>query len=101
MILIQSIYTLVSICGLISFGKAINDSILVNVGRKYTEHVYWESYMMQVLFLIILACHIPYLYFSGKESLLIIVDELMRRSTSFALAQKLKFNHDVEESVSD
>ena len=90
MILVQSIYTVVSICGLLSFGQSINDSILINVGMNYTDHVYWESYFMQIVFLVILACHIPYLYFSGKESLLIMVDEIMRRSTSFALSKKLQ-----------
>lgn len=45
---------------------------------------------MQLFFLVILACHIPYLYFSGKESILIIVDEIMRGSTSLAMAIKFK-----------
>ena len=101
MILVQSIYTVVSICGLFSFGKGIQDSILVNVGMKYKDDIYWESYLMQVVFLIILACHIPYLYFSGKESLLVIVDEIMRRSTSFALSKKLQHNRDVGDALSE
>jgi hypothetical protein len=44
---------------------------------------------MQFLFLIILGCHIPYLYFSGKEALLIIIDEYMRESISLTLSKKL------------
>ena len=59
-------------------------------------HVYWESYVMQFLFLIILACHIPYLYYSGKESLLIIIDETMRKSISYTLSKKLQNNIDIE-----
>lgn len=43
---------------------------------------------MQFFFLIILACHIPYLYFSGKEALLIAIDEVMRRSISLVLSKK-------------
>ena len=44
---------------------------------------------MQFLFLVILACHVPYLFFSGKESILIIIDEIMRGSISLTLAKKL------------
>ena len=44
---------------------------------------------MEILFLTILGCHIPYIYFSGKEALLIVVDEIMRRSISLVLTKKL------------
>ena len=54
--------------------------------------MYFEAYIMQIMFLIILACHIPYLFFSGKEALLIIIDETMRRSISLTLSKKLLQN---------
>lgn len=54
----------------------------------HIAEAYWESYIMQLFFLIILACHIPYLYFSGKEALLIMIDEIMRRSISLVLSKK-------------
>lgn len=44
---------------------------------------------MQFLFLIILGCHIPYLFYSGKEALLIMIDEVMRKSISLTLSKKL------------
>jgi len=53
------------------------------------ESVYPENYVMQFFFLIILACHIPYLFFSGKEAILIVIDEIMRRSISLVLSKKL------------
>jgi hypothetical protein len=56
---------------------------------KTAESVYPENYVMQFLFLIILACHVPYLFFSGKEAILIIIDEIMRKSISFTLSKKL------------
>ena len=59
--------------------------------------VYTESYIMQILFLIIIACHIPYLFFSGKEALLIIIDEYMRNSISSTLSKKLLDGGDMNE----
>ena len=52
---------------------------------------------MQILFLIIIACHIPYLFFSGKEALLIIIDEYMRNSISATLSKKLLDGGDIDE----
>lgn len=64
--------------------------MLANLGADSKgDAVFWENYLMRFLFLIILACHIPYLYFGGKEALLIIIDEIARRSISFTLAEKL------------
>lgn len=48
------------------------------------------------MFLIILACHVPYLFFSGKEALLIMIDEVMRKSISLTLSKKL-LNENAEE----
>ena len=44
--------------------------------------------------MIVLACHIPYVFFAGKEGLCILIDELDRKSISTALWAKYQ---DLEE----
>ena len=46
----------------------------------------------QVSFCIVLCCHVPFIFFSGKEALLITVDEIRRKSISNALWHKLQAN---------
>ena len=80
------IYTLLSISGVFLFGHQIENSnanILNNINDEYAigllkGHSHWEAYVLRVLFLVVLACHIPFIFFSGKEALLIIIDETDR-----------------------
>ena len=63
------------------------DNIINNPGFTGVSH--WESYALRFLSMVVLACHIPFIFFSGKEALLIIVDEYTRRSISQTLDERL------------
>lgn len=72
-----------------TFGSEIKESVLENIGEKYGGEVSFLARLMQILFFFILACVIPFIFFSGKESILMIIDEIMRRSISYTLSKKL------------
>lgn len=85
MFFVQFVYIGLAFTGIFMYGSNIKDSLLINIGdfkNLLTDKSYWEVYMMQILFILILICHIPYIFYSGKESLLIIIDEIMRKSIS-------------------
>ena len=48
--------------------------------------------MIQIAFIIVLFCHIPFIFFAGKEGLCIIIDEILRKSISNVLWHKLQSN---------
>ena len=77
-----TIYILLGIISVYLFGSQIDESVLVNVDEETTA----SSYVVRFSFLIVLACHIPYIFYSGKESICIIVDEIKRKSMSTALS---------------
>ena len=48
------------------------------------------SYIIRVSFLLVLAFHIPYIFFPTKESFLIIFDEAKNKSMAKAIQKKLQ-----------
>ena len=78
------------------FGGTLESSVLLNIGdahpRGQETKSFWEGYICQIAFMLVLTSHIPFIFFSGKEGVLIIIDELMRKSISSALWHKLQNN---------
>jgi hypothetical protein len=70
--------------------------VLLNIGDSHHKNdpskSFWEFYICQFSFMLVLSCHIPFIFFSGKEAILIIVDEITRKSISSALWHKLQGN---------
>lgn len=89
MLFVWALYVVTALVGIYSYGRALDTNMLTDIGEKYGAKVYPEAYVMQAFFLVILSCHIPFCFFAGKESVLIIIDEQMRRSLSYALSRKL------------
>lgn len=89
------LYVTLAVIGIYMFGSDIGmeSTILKNVARECTDHpgdpCPWESIVLRSMFMVVIACHIPFLFFSGKEGTLIVIDELVRRSISRALQEKL------------
>ncbi|CAI2363499.1 unnamed protein product [Moneuplotes crassus] len=60
------IYVLIMFTGLYNFGVNIRGDVLVNVSMLRS----WESYVIRVIFLLIMITHTPFVFFVGKESVL-------------------------------
>ena len=96
LLLTGCIYFSVAIISILMFGTGIESSVLLNIGEERDfncsplgSHSFVEAYIVQVSFMIVIACHIPFIFFSGKEGLCIFIDELDRKSISSALWHKL------------
>lgn len=84
------LYFSVALISIYMFGDCLESSVLLNIGGEQPTN--WESYVVRVAFMIVLACHIPFIFYMGKEGLLIIIDEIDRKSISSALVLKLQAN---------
>lgn len=89
-----ALYILTGIVGILEFGRTVGkDSNLINsVSLEYqqSDGKHWESFILRIIFLMIYVLHLPPCFFPGKEALLIIIDEIRRRSISSALDERVK-----------
>ena len=76
-----SIYVSLGILSIYIFGTELHASVLQNVNQE--DNLY--SLIIRLAFLVVLACHIPYVFFPTKESMLIMVDEWQRGSMNKAI----------------
>ena len=70
------IYVSLGILSIYTFGSDLSTSVIANVNKE--QNIY--SYIIRIAFLLVLACHIPYIFFPTKESFLIIFDEAQNNS---------------------
>ena len=88
-LLVIFFYTFLSMVSVFLFGKQIEiykANVINNINREYQmSSTHWESFVLRALFMVVLATHSPFIFFSGKEALCIIIDEIDRRSVSHTL----------------
>jgi len=75
------IYITLGILSIYFFGEELTADVMDSVNEESNAY----SYVIRVAFMIVLALHIPFVFFPSKESLLIIVDEAKNKSMSKAL----------------
>lgn len=81
------IYISLSVLSIYTFGSKLEADVIINVSHE-TNHE-WESITLRVAFAIVIICHILYLFFSGKEAMLILIDEWDRKSISKSLDDQI------------
>lgn len=74
------VYVAASIVSLLKFGNGLEGNVLKNVG----DLTGGLSITIDIIFLFIAMMHIPIVLFVGKEAVLIIIDEITRKSYSQA-----------------
>jgi len=91
-LMVSFIYIVLSIISVYMFGSGTgsDQTILASLSTQCNPWCPWQSYVLRFMFLVVLACHIPFIFFFGKEGLLIIVDELDRKTISQAMQLKIE-----------
>lgn len=79
------IYVSLGIISIYMFGSSLDVSVISNVDKE--KNIY--SYIVRLAFMIVLACHIPYVFLPTKEGLLIIFDEFKNKSMEKMISEKV------------
>jgi amino acid permease len=83
------IYMCVMFVSLYSFGTHIKGDVLLNV-EDVTE---WESYILRVIFLLVISTHTPFIFFIGKEAVLSFVALIYIRKRNTPEEHMEQFNY--------
>jgi hypothetical protein len=79
------IYTTTGLLSIYLFGSSISSNVLVNIADEGDN---FFSLAVRVAFACVVACHVPYVFYYGKEGCSIVADELINHSTSAQLSKK-------------
>lgn len=89
------VYIAASFVALLKFGIHLKGNVLVNVGDLNGA----IPIIISIVFLLIAMMHIPIVLFVGKEAVLIIIDEIMRKSYSQVPRATIDNAYNLRESV--
>ena len=70
------VYVSLGLLSIYIFGSGLHANVMKNIDEEHNAY----SYIIRIAFLVVLACHIPFVFFPTKESFLIIVDEAWNNS---------------------
>lgn len=76
-ILVSAVYLSVSLFIIYMYGSNVNKVFFENL-KGNNDSITWEGVSVRCVYLVIVACHIPYVYFACKEAGLIIIHELQK-----------------------
>jgi hypothetical protein len=88
------IYCSTGLLAIYLFGSGLQSNCLDNIAEEGIDN--FLSVIVRIAFAVVVACHVPYIFFYGKEACAIVIDELLNGSTSAQL-QKAKSEADFDE----
>lgn len=87
----------VSILGILCFGENVTmnaGNLIFNINEEIRHNEsgggHWEAFLLRAIYFIILVTHVAPIFFPGKEAVLIMIDEIDRRSISNTLEERIK-----------